>query len=256
MMFLLAGIVALAASGASAIVSRSRAGEVASTLLIIVGATGGLIAAVSTLATGRVDTLQVPWHLPNALLAFRLDPLAAAFLLPIFILGALASVYGLAYWPARDQISAGRVRAFSGLLLAGMATVVVAAHAMLFLVAWETMAVAAFFLIAAEDHDAEVRRAAWIYLIATHAGSLTLLVLFVLMRVQRGTFLLGPIGAAASVATTSAILLLALIGFGFKAGIVPLHFWLPGAHANAPSPVSALLSGAMLKCGVSRIRPI
>jgi hydrogenase-4 component B len=70
------------------------------------------------------------------------------------------------------------------------------------------------------------------------------------MRVQRGTFLLGPVGAAASVAATSTILVLALLGFGFKAGLVPLHFWLPGAHANAPSHVSALLSGAMLKVGV------
>ncbi len=249
MILLLAGIVVLAASGVPAIVSRGRTGEVASTLLVLTGTTAGVVAASATLATGHADTLQLPWSLPNALLAFRLDPLAAAFLLPIFILGALAAVYGLAYWPAREQTSAGRVRAFSGLLLAGMATVVIAAHAILFLVAWETMAVAAFFLIAAEDHDADVRRAAWIYLIATHAGSLMLLALFVLMRVQRGTFLLGPIGAA-SVGVTSTILVLALLGFGFKAGIVPLHFWLPGAHANAPNHVSALLSGAMLKVGV------
>jgi hydrogenase-4 component B len=131
-----------------------------------------------------------------------------------------------------------------------MATVVIAAQAMLFLVAWEAMAISAFFLMATEDTDADVRGAAWLYLIATHTGTLALFALFAVMRAERGTFLLGPVGGAAGLVTTSTILFLALLGFGFKAGIVPLHFWLPGAHANAPSHVSALLSGAMLKVGV------
>ncbi|HXH41471.1 MAG TPA: proton-conducting transporter membrane subunit [Thermoanaerobaculia bacterium] len=247
---LVMSIVALALSGLPALLWRSRASEEVSTLLVILGAAGGLTAAIATLASGRTSSAAALWQLPNALLAVRLDPLSAAFLLPILILGVLTSVYGLAYWPARERASAGRVRLFMGLLLAGMTTVVIAAHAMLFLVAWETMAMAAFFLIATEDDDAEARKAAWIYLIATHAGTLALLALFVLMRGARGTFLIGPIGAAAGLVTTSAILFLALAGFGFKAGIVPLHFWLPGAHANGPSHVSALLSGAMLKVGV------
>lgn len=247
---LVASIVLLAASGLPALMTRGRTGEHASTVLVLAGAAGGLLAAVRTLATNRIASESVAWQLPNASLALRLDPLAAAFLLPIFVLGALASVYGLGYWPASEHGSAGRVRAFTGLLLAGMATVVIAAHAMLFLVAWETMALAAFFLIAAEDADPEVRGAAWLYLIATHIGTLALLALFVVLRVERGTFLLGPVSSAASLGATSTILLLALIGFGFKAGIVPLHFWLPGAHANAPSHASALLSGAMLKVGI------
>lgn len=250
MLILVLSIVILALSGTPAVLTRGRAGEYASTALVLLGGAGGLTAAVGTLAYGRTASATAPWQLPNALLALRLDPLAAAFLLPIFVLGAIASVYGLGYWPAKHQASACRVRAFMGLLLAGMATVVVAAHAMLFLVAWETMAIAAFFLIATEDTDGEVRGAAWLYLIATHAGTLALVALFVVLRAERGTFLLGPVAASAGAITTSAILLLALVGFGFKAGIVPLHFWLPGAHANAPSHVSALLSGAMLKVGV------
>jgi len=250
LMLLVASIAVLALSGAPALVTRGRAGEVASTLLVLLGAGGGVVAAVATLASGATEKVTASWHLPNALIALRLDALAAAFLLPIVILGALASVYGLEYWPAKHQPSAGRVRVFKGLLLAGMATVVIAAHAMLFLVAWETMALAAYFLIATEDTDAEVRSAAWLYLIATHIGTLTLFALFVVMRAERGTFVLGPIGVAAGTVTTSVILLLAVAGFGFKAGIVPLHFWLPGAHANAPSHVSALLSGAMLNVGV------
>ena len=250
MLFLVLSIVLLALSGMPALFSRRRAGEYASTALVLLGAAGGLSAAVRTLASGRTTSATAPWQLPNAILALRLDPLAAAFLLPIFVLGALASVYGLGYWPAQQQASAGRLRAFMGLLLAGMATVVVAAHAMLFLVAWEMMAIAAFFLIATEDTDADVRGAAWLYLIATHVGTLALFALFVVLRAERGTFLLGPVAASTGAITASMILLLALVGFGFKAGLVPLHFWLPGAHANAPSHVSALLSGAMLKVGV------
>ncbi len=250
LLLLIASIVLLALSGTPALLTRGRAGEYASTALVLLGAAGGLSAAGYTLASGRTTVASSMWQLPNALLALRLDPLAAAFLLPIFVLGALASVYGLGYWPAQQQASAGRVRAFTGLLLAGMATVVVASHAILFLLAWETMAIAAFFLIATEDTDEEVRGAAWLYLIATHTGTLALFALFVVMRAERGTFLLGPVASSTGAITTSAILLLALVGFGFKAGIVPLHFWLPGAHANAPSHVSALLSGAMLKLGV------
>jgi len=247
---LVLSIVVLALSGAPALLARGRAGEVASTALVILGAGGGLVAAVSTLAFGHIARGAGPWHLPNAQFALQLDALAAAFLLPIFVLGALTAVYGLGYWPAHHQPSAGRVRVFTGLLLGGMAAVVIAAHAMLFLVAWELMAISAFFLIATEDTDADVRGAAWLYLIATHTGTLALFALFVVMRAERGTFLLGPLGGAAGVVIPSTILFLALLGFGFKAGIVPLHFWLPGAHANAPSHVSALLSGAMLKVGV------
>jgi hydrogenase-4 component B len=242
------GLVAL--SGGPALMTRGPAGEQSSTALVLLGAAGGLTSAVMTMASGRTASAAVRWQLPNALIALRLDPLAAAFLVPIFVLGAMASVYGLAYWPAHHQASAGRLRAFTGLLLAGMATVVIAAQGMLFLVAWETMALAAFFLIATDDTDAEVRRAAWLYLIATHIGTLVLFALFTLLRSVRGTFLLGPVPATTGAVTSSTILLLALAGFGFKAGLVPLHFWLPGAHANAPSHVSALLSGAMLKVGV------
>ncbi|MFZ2491402.1 MAG: proton-conducting transporter membrane subunit, partial [Thermoanaerobaculia bacterium] len=240
----------LTLSGLPALFTRSRAGEYASVVLVLAGAGAGLTGALSTLTTGTTARAAAEWNLPGATLALRLDPLAAAFLLPIFVLGALASVYGLDYWPAHEHASAGRVRAFTGVLLAGMATVVVAANGMLFLVAWEAMALAAFFLIAAEDEDVEARGAAWLYLVATHIGTLLLFALFVVMRAERGTFLLGPLSSHTGTLTSSIVLLLAVAGFGFKAGIVPLHFWLPGAHANAPSHVSAMLSGAMLKVGV------
>jgi hydrogenase-4 component B len=238
-----ASIVLLAVSGVPSLIARTRAGEWMSSAIVVAAATLGFAGAVNILVRGGHVEAAATWHLPGATLALRIDPLAAAFLLPIFILSVCAAVYALDY--AREQ---ARVRCFAGLLGAGMAGAVVAAHGMVFLVAWEIMAVAAFFLIATKDDDSEVRSAAWMYLIATHVGTLALLAMFALLRSARGTFLLGPVTAPATMA--SAIFLLALAGFGFKAGVMPLHFWLPGAHANAPSHVSALLSGAMLKVGV------
>ncbi len=231
---LLIGIALIAVSG--------LAGKRLSALFAAGGAAAGAAVAIETLLRGKTITWSAMWQLPNAMIALRLDPLAAAFLLPIFILGALTAIYGVAYRPA------ARVRIFLGLLVAAMAMVVVAAHAIVFLLAWETMALAAFFLIAADDAEEQVRSAAWTYLIATHIGTLALFALFVLMRGNRGSFLFGPLHGDAF--TAAVMLLLALLGFGFKAGIVPLHFWLPGAHANAPSHISALLSGAMLKAGI------
>jgi formate hydrogenlyase subunit 3/multisubunit Na+/H+ antiporter MnhD subunit len=120
-----------------------------------------------------------------------------------------------------------------------------------FLVVWELMALAAFFLICTEEDRSEVRRAAWIYLVATHTGTLCLLGFFALLGSATGSFALWPTlqGAAAGGLSTAAFAL-GIAGFGLKAGLVPLHVWLPGAHANAPSHVSALLSGVMLKMGV------
>lgn len=247
----LACIVTLALSGVPSLVSRSRAAEWASAVIAAGAAIVGFASALAVLLRGLTFESSTPWHLPAAALSLRLDPLASAFLLPVFLLTACAAVYSLGYWPAAEKPSAPRVRAFLGLLAAGMAAVLIANHGIAFLVAWEIMAVSAFFLISAEDDDAEVRGAAWMYLIATHIGTVALLALFVLLREARGTFALGSVQVdLAPVSAGTAIVLLTLIGFGFKAGVMPLHFWLPGAHANAPSHVSALLSGAMLKVGI------
>jgi hydrogenase-4 component B len=133
-----------------------------------------------------------------------------------------------------------------------MALVVTAHDGLLFLLSWEIMALSPFFLVVFDDQKAEVRHAAWTYLAATHLGTVFLLVLFVLVGGLAGTSDFAGYGAALrdNPALSSGVFLLALIGFGSKAGIVPAHVWLPEAHPVAPSHASALMSGAMIKVGI------
>lgn len=216
----------------------------------LVGCVLGLWPAVSGLLGGAVGSFRMPWAVPGGEFYVRMDPLSAFFLIPIFGLSALAAVYGGSYLLAyKDRKSLGAVWFFFNLFVAAMALVVVARQAVLFMVAWEVMSVAAFFLVTFEHEKKEVRGAGWIYLIATHLGGLVLLAMFLLLGRTSGsldfdTFVVP--GATAGVV----VFCLALVGFGTKAGMVPLHIWLPEAHPAAPSHVSALMSGVMIKLGL------
>jgi formate hydrogenlyase subunit 3/multisubunit Na+/H+ antiporter MnhD subunit len=246
--FLLVALVLLLAGGALPLVARFRRAEGTGAALSVAASVAGLVAAVGALRAPGADVLATPWHVPGGAVLLRIDALAAAFLLVIFLVSGLGSVYGLGYWSRAERPgTAARVRVFYALMTAGLALVVTAAHALLFLVAWELMAVSAFFLVATEDAEAEVRRAAWVYLVATHAGTACLFAAFSLLRAGSGSF---EIRNVPLTPVTSVAFLLAVVGFGMKAGVVPLHFWLPAAHASAPSHVSALMSGVMLKAGV------
>ena len=167
-------------------------------------------------------------------------------------MGALGSIYGLGYWPqARNPRTARALQTFWGLLVAGMALLIVARQAFAFLLGWESMALAAFFLMTVEDAREDCRTAGWIYFIAAHLGTLLLFGFFALWRRATGSFALESVAAGSiGPGTLNLLFFLALVGFGLKAGIMPLHFWLPGAHANSPSHVSAILSGVVLKMGI------
>jgi hydrogenase-4 component B len=180
------------------------------------------------------------------------DELGAFFLVPVFLMGALGSVYASKYWSQKEHPgNARRLRFFWGTVMAGMVVLILARHSMVFLLGWEFMALSGFFMVGTEDQLPEVRRASWIYFISTHVATLTLFALFVLMRHVTGSFSLRPIAREeAGLGTLYWIFFMSLFAFGVKAGILPLHVWLPDAHANAPSHVSALLSGIMLKMGM------
>lgn len=229
---------------------RTAWGQRVAVWTMVAGSILGLIGA-SLSWGGDLSTRSFPWPAAgNSVIG--IDGLSAFFLIPIFLMGAAGSVYALGYWPQMQHPQNGnRLRLFWGLLVAGMALLVISRHAMAFLFGWEVMALSAFFLIATEDHKAECRRASWIYLIATHIGTLTLFAMFALWRWTTGSYALEPgAGEAISLVMMNVLFFLALLGFGIKAGIMPLHFWLPDAHASSPSHVSAMLSGVVLKMGI------
>lgn len=226
-------------------------GQRIAVLLVCSAAVLGLFGAGFAFFSPVTDLYVFPWLSVGSAIV-GIDTLSAFFLVPIFIVGSLASVYGCGYWNAkRNARTARRLQLFYGFLLAGMALLVISRHAMAFILGWEAMALSAFFLVATEDDKEESRKSAFVYIIATHIGTLTLFALFTVWHQATGSFDLTPIASlTVSKPYLHALFFLAFFGFGMKAGIMPLHFWLPGAHANAPSHVSAILSGIMLKMGI------
>jgi hydrogenase-4 component B len=250
--FVLGAIALLAVSGFPALFfsAKSRIGQLITTLLVVIGSLTGIAAIIPVLHGADEMLMQVPWALPWGEFSVKIDALGAVFLLLVFIIPLLGSIYSLEYWKQSKHIENGqKLGVFYGLLAAGMAMVVIAKDTILFLIVWEIMALAAFFAATTEDDNSNVRQAGWVYLIATHIGTLFLFALFILWSQYTGSTSLNPVADLSSQAAGT-LFLLALIGFGFKAGIMPLHVWLPGAHANAPSHVSALMSGVMLKMGI------
>jgi len=221
---------------------------------VCLGGALGLLAALQGLFGGAIESIRIPWSVPGGELHLGMDPLSAFFLLPIAGLGLLGAVYGAGYQRGDGDQKALGVGWFNyNLLLASMVTVVTARNAVLFIIAWEVMALSSFFLVTHEHEKPHVRTAGWIYLVATHLGTAFLLALFVILGEKAGSYEFSDFakaGGALSPALAVAAFFFALIGFGTKAGFIPLHVWLPEAHPAAPSHVSALMSGVMIKTGI------
>jgi hydrogenase-4 component B len=219
----------------------------------VTGCLVGVIPAIQVLAAGALPPFRAAWRVPYGEIVLALDPLSAVFVLPVFVVSALGAVYSGGYLrPLGDRTPLGPVYGWFNVLIASMALVVAARNAVLFLAAWEVMSLASFFLVTVEDEREEVREAGWTYLVATHLGTAFLFVLFALLGRQAGSMNFDQMAAMsdASPALAAVLFLLALVGFGTKAGIMPLHVWLPEAHPAAPSHVSAVMSGVMIKLGL------
>jgi hydrogenase-4 component B len=194
-------------------------------------------------------TASLPLGLPWIGAHFRLDVLSAFFLAIVNLGGAAASFYALGY--GAHEKHPARVLPFFPTFLAGMNLVVMADDAFSFLVAWEFMSLSSWALVLAHHEDAENRRAAFIYLIMASFGTLALLMAFGLLAGAAGDYSFSAIREAAREPWKSGLVLtLALVGAGSKAGLAPLHIWLPLAHPAAPSHVSALMSGVMTKVAI------
>jgi len=194
-------------------------------------------------------TLVLPIGLPWVKAHFRIDQLSAFFLLVVNLLGAAASWFAWLY--GRHEAEPQRVLPFYPLFLAGMGLVAVADDAFVFLVAWEFMSLTSWLLVLATHRNPDTPRAAYLYIVMASAGTIALLLAFGLLAGADGDYSFAAIRARHLSPTLAAgVLFLTLLGAGSKAGLVPLHVWLPLAHPAAPSHVSALMSGVMTKIAI------
>ena len=252
---IIAGTILAAVSGVPGLWEERKGGtgaargERIATVLMVLGAACGIAGAI--LAMARPSSgIDLDWPVPGGRFATRVDSISALFIVQIFLISALGSVYGLGYWKQSEHPRDGRkLRLFFGLMTASMALLVCARNTMLFMAGWEVMALAAFLTLSAQDDQRPVREVGYVYMVATRLATLCLFALFAVLFAATGTFDFAasrPISPGAA----NAILILAIVGFGLKAGVMPMHVWLPGAHANAPSHVSALMSGVLIKMGI------
>jgi len=246
----LIGFAGLARPGSVFVVGR---------VLFPLGAVVGLALAIAALANiaQPADHAVLPLGLPDLPFHVRRDSLSDVFL---FLLGAASagiSVFGAGYFRSGEGTAPGLLCLQYHLFLASMGLVLLADDAYLFMVAWETMALSSYFLVTTQHRLPDIRRAGFLYLLIAHVGAIGILLSFGVMQGGSWQFTFDAMRAAQlSPAWAAVAFLLALFGFGAIAGLVPLHVWLPEAHPAAPSPVSALMSGVMLKTalyGVLRV---
>ncbi|HJQ65484.1 MAG TPA: proton-conducting transporter membrane subunit, partial [Gemmatimonadales bacterium] len=249
------GLATIVAAGVSAALFRHRPRlvERSYALLMTAGCALAAVPAIRVLAGASALGVRVAVPAPSGPWDFGIDLLSAAFLLVVLGPGLANGWYGLrALGTERGHRPVAAALVLFALEIAALALVVTARAVVPFLIAWEVMAVLAYFLVTFEHERADVRRAGLVYLVATHTGTLALLALFALWAGAGGALTFDALAARAAAlpAGGALVLWLALFGFGLKAGLVPLHFWLPEAHASAPSHVSALMSGVVIKMGI------
>ena len=223
-------------------------------LTALIASIAGCILSLSVLLSGVTLLVALPQTLPFGVMTIRVDPLSAFFLGVISIVAVAVSFYSLGYateFVGRRNV--GLLVSLYNVFLFSMAGVVLAGDAILFLVLWELMSLATFFLINYEHENPASRRAAFLYIVMTHIGTAFLVVMFMVLYSSTGTFDFETwknAGARLPSVLSSVVFLCAAIGFGTKAGVIPVHIWLPEAHPAAPSNVSALMSGVMIKTGI------
>ena len=242
----------LLACGAAAMVfgRRSWATPLVYGACLMLSAVGCANAAAHLIAAGQTSsTATLPIGLPWIGAHFAVDGLAMFFLVVVNLGGAAASLYALGY--GRHERAPHRVLPFFPLFLAAMNLVCIAADAFSFLLAWEFMSLTSWALVMVHHRDAANRKAGYVYLVMASFGTLALLLAFGLMAGPGGAFTFAAMRTHAhSPAIVAMVLALVLVGAGSKAGLVPLHVWLPLAHPAAPSHVSALMSGVMTKVAI------
>ena len=231
--------------GATAEVSFSW-GERSFRWVPLFGAALAVVAATSL--THPTEQLVLPIGLPDLPVHLRLDGLSGVFLILLGAASAGISIFAAGYFRRGEGTAPGLLCLQYHFFLASMGFVLLADDAYAFMLAWETMALSSYFLVTTQHRIPEIRKAGFLYLLMAHLGAIAILLSFGILQGGSWHFTFDAMRAAHLGPDWATIAFcLALIGFGAKAGLVPLHVWLPEAHPAAPSPVSALMSGVMLK---------
>lgn len=253
MILFLVGTLMIASSGLPGLFlsNDDRLGETLAEGLALLGGASTFAGLLQCTPGSSEALMRTSWNIPGGEILLAIDPISVIFLLPLLLVYTMTVIFGRDYWPqAQHPENSRKLRLFHGLIAAAMIFVFTAQNGLLFLFSWEVMALSSFFLITTEEHRLESRRAGFIYLVATHTSTLALFALFLLLESCTGSFSLPAAASLPASSLMTAIFLLSTFAFGLKAGIIPLHIWLPPAHAAAPSHVSALLSGVMIKTGI------
>lgn len=232
-----------------------RSARIISNVIFPLGALAALgLAVTAFLALGaQADSLILPLGLPDLPFHLRLDSLSAFFLILLGVASCGVSLYGSGYFRRMDGKTLALLCFEYHLFLASMVLVLLADDAYMFMVAWEVMALSSYFLVTTDHFIPDIRKAGFLYLVIAHVGAIAILLSFGVMQAGHGISAYTFDAMRVSELTpfwASAAFLLALFGFGAKAGVLPMHVWLPEAHPAAPSPVSALMSGVMLKMAI------
>lgn len=225
---------------------RGRTSRLVSAFFGLLGSASGVIAVALTMFDNAIPSLTLFTLPPFGEFALQMDLLSTLLLAIISLIGIATSLYSFTDAPASVSVSF-----FTNLFMAGMVLVVTVTNAFFFLIFWEVMTLASYFLVVWEFDKPEAARTGYIYFLVAHAGAALIMVAFFLFYGLTGTFDFSGIRSAAlSPVVKDIIFVLAFLGFGAKAGMVPLHFWTPDTYAAAPSHVSALMSSVMKKTAV------
>jgi formate hydrogenlyase subunit 3/multisubunit Na+/H+ antiporter MnhD subunit len=248
----LAAALSWLALGVASLAVQRRMYLVSRVLYPLGAATALALALAGLMALGQpVQERILPLGLPDLPFHLRLDSLSGFFLVLLGGAGFAISVFSVGYFRRSEGTAPGLVSLQYHVFLASMALVLLADDAYLFMVAWETMALSSYFLVTTNHRIPEIRRAGFLYLLIAHVGAIAILLCFGVLAGFSGEYTFAAMRDRQVAADWASVtFLLALFGFGAKAGLLPLHAWLPEAHPAAPSPVSAMMSGVMLKTAI------
>ena len=252
----LGGLILYGAAGLFGLMAARRPNlvRIVSCALAALGAVFEGVASFAVIKDVHETIVSIPSGVSFLQYTFRLDPLSCYFSLALAIVALAVSIYSFGYLKGFDaKKPVGVFCFFNSLLLISLTAVFTAANAVLFLVAWELMALAAYFLVSFDHEKDETRRAGILFFVMSHAGTGALLVAFLLLGTWTGSFDFSAFHLAGPSLTPiqqGSLFLLFFLGFGVKAGMIPVHVWLPAAHPAAPSNVSALMSAILIKTGI------